>query len=92
MEEFKEHFEKVSEMRYELDPAVIRRVIGEVRDLRGCEKSREANECMNGQLVREEIEEAMKEMREAAPGVDGIKMCYLKEACEEMKDALIGMV
>ena len=47
---------------------------------------------MNGELVREEIEEAMKEMRESAPGEDGIRMCYLKEACEEVKDALIGMV
>ena len=75
VEEFKEHFEKVSEMRYEVDPAVI----GEVRDLRGCEKAREANECMNGELVREEIEEAMKEMRDSAPGEDGIRMCYLKE-------------
>ena len=62
VEEFKEHFEKVSEMRYEADPAVI----GEVRDLRGCEKAREANECINGELVREEIEEAMKEMRVSA--------------------------
>ena len=92
VEEFKEHFEKVSEMRYEVDPAVIGRVIGEVRDLRGCEKAREANECMNGELVREEIEEAMKEMRKSAPGEDGIRMCYLKEACEEVKDALILMV
>ena len=55
-------------------------------------KQREANKCMNGELVREEIEEAMKEMRESAPGEDGIRMCYLKEACEEVKDALIGMV
>ena len=52
VEVFKEHFEKVSEMRYEVDPAVIGRVIGEVGDLRGCEKAREANECMNGELVR----------------------------------------
>ena len=88
MEEFKEHFEKVSGMRYEVDPAVI----GEVRDLRGCEKAREANECMNGELVREEIEEAMKEMRESAPVENGIRMCYLNEACEEVKDAVIGMV
>ena len=64
-------------------------MIGEVRDLRGCEKAREANECMNGEFVREEIEEAMKEMRESAPGEDGIRMCYLKEACEEVKDALM---
>ena len=47
---------------------------------------------MNGELVREEIEEAMNEMRESEPGEDGKRMCYLKEAYEEVKDALIGMV
>ena len=55
-------FEKVSEKRYEVDPAVVEKV----RDLRGCEKAREAKECMNGELGREEIEEAMKEMRVSA--------------------------
>ena len=47
---------------------------------------------MNCELGREETEEATKEMKESAPGEDGIRMCYLKEACEEVKDALIGMV
>ena len=74
VEEFREHFEKVSEKRYEVDPAVIGGVIEKVRDLRGCEKAREANECMNGELGREEMEEAMKEMRESAPGEDGIRI------------------
>ena len=73
VEEFKEHFEKVSEMRYEVDPALIGGVIKEVRELRGCEKARKANECMNGELVREEIEKAMKEIRESALGEDGIQ-------------------
>ena len=63
MEEFREHFEKVSEKRYAVDSAVIGRVIEKVRDLRGCEKAREANECMNGEFGIEEIEEAMKEMK-----------------------------
>ena len=72
VEEFREHFEKVSEKRYEVDPAVIGGVIEKVQDLRGCEKAREANECMNGELGREEIEEAMKEMRESVHGEDGI--------------------
>ena len=69
MEEFREHFEKVLEksLRYEVDRAVIGRAIEKVRDLRGCEKAREANECMNGELGREEIEEAIKEMKESAP-------------------------
>ena len=79
VEDFREHFEKVSQKRYEVDPAVIGGVIEKVQDLRGCEKAREANECMNGEHGREEIEEAMKEMRESAPGEDGLRMCYLKE-------------
>ena len=40
VEEFREHFEKVSEKRYEVDPAVIGGMIEKVRDLRGCEKAR----------------------------------------------------
>ena len=34
----------------------------------------------------------MKGMRESAPIEDGIRICYLKEVCEEVKDALIEMV
>ena len=67
VEEFREHFEKVSEKRYEMDPAVGGGVIEKVRDLRRCKKAREANECTNGELGREEIEEAMKEMKESVP-------------------------
>ena len=89
VEVFREHFEKVSEQRYEVDPAVIRGVIERVQDLSGCEKAREANEFMNGELGREEIEELMKEMKESAPGEDGIRICYLREACEEVKQALL---
>ena len=55
-------------------------------------EAREANECMNYELGREEIEEAMKAKKESAPGEDGIRMCYLKGTCEEVKDALIEMV
>ena len=59
----------------------------------GCEKAREANEWMNVMLGRKEIEAAMKEMKwESAPGEDGIRIYYLKVACEEMKEALIDMV
>ena len=61
-----------------MDPAVIGGVIEKMRDLRGCEKAREANEYMNSELGREEIEEAMKEMKESEPGEDGIRMCNLK--------------
>ena len=34
----------------------------------------------------------MNEMKESSPREDGIRICYLREAFEEMKDALIDMV
>ena len=43
VEEFREHFEKVSEQRYEVDPAVIKGVIERAQDMSGYEKAREAN-------------------------------------------------
>ena len=30
--------------------------------------------------------------KESLPVEDGIRICYLREACEEVKEALIGMV
>ena len=51
--EFREHFEKLSEKRHEVDLTVIGGVIERVQDLRGCEKASKANECMNGELGRE---------------------------------------
>ena len=47
---------------------------------------------MNGVLGREEIEETMKEMKESAPEEDCIRVCSLREVCEEVKELLIGMV
>ena len=45
-----------------MDPAVIGGVIKKVRDLRGCEKAREANECTNGELGGEDIEGVEREL------------------------------
>ena len=36
-----------------MDPVVIRGVIERGQDLTGCEKAREVNECMKGELGRE---------------------------------------
>lgn len=90
--EFREHFMRVSRDRYEEPPSVIEAAIREVNDLRMDEKAMEANEMMNETPAREEIEEAMKEMRESAPGEDGIRIGFVREACEEVREAVCSMV
>ena len=91
-EEFKEHFEKVSEMRYEVDPRVIHEAVNGANDLRGSVEARLGNERMNVVPSRGEIEEAMKEMKESAPGEDGVRMFFIRCACQEVKERVIEMI
>ena len=49
-----------------------RAVIGTM-DLRNDGRAKEANECLNVVHENEEIREAMKETRESAPGLDGVR-------------------
>ena len=47
---------------------------------------------MNEVPTRREIVSAMDEMKESAPGEDGVRLCFIREACEEMKEEVIAMV
>ena len=92
VKDFKEHFERVSKDRYEEDPRVVNEAVGKATDLRGDPKAREANEAMNEVPEREEILEALKEMRESTPGIDGVRVEYIKLANEEIVNSLITIV
>ena len=90
--EFKEHFQRVSCDRYEVDPGVIEGVVAGARDLRGTAEAVLGNDCMNARIEREEIECALKEIRESAPGKDGVRIGYIRYASEEVKERVIGLV
>ena len=90
--EFKEHFQRVSCDRYEVDPGVIEGVLAAARDLRGTAEAVLGNEGMNVRIEREEVECAIKEIRESAPGKDGVRIGYIRYASEEVKERVIGLV
>ena len=90
--EFKEHFERVSKERYEVDPSVIESVIERVDDLRENERARIENDRLNEMPERDEIERAMKEMKDSSPGEDGVRLRYICSACEEVRVRVIGIV
>ena len=52
----------------------------------------EANDLMNEEVSREEVVEAMREMKESAPGLDDVRLMYIVYGCEELKEGVIGMV
>ena len=91
-EDFKGQFERVSCERYEELPEVIEGAVRNARDLRGDVRAIEANESMNRVPSVIEIEAAMKVMKESAPGEDGVRISYIRYACEEMKGRVIEMV
>ena len=90
--EFKEHFQKVSCERYEVDPGVIERVVAGARDLRGTAEAVLGNDSMNARIEDEEVECAIKEIRDSAPGKDGVRIGYIRYASEDVKSRVIGMV
>ena len=90
--DFKEQFERVSQDRYEERPEVIEEAVRNARDLREDVRAIEANARMNRVPSANEIVGVMKEMKESAPGEDGVRISYIMYACEEMKEKVIEMV
>lgn len=90
--EFKDYFESVTKDKYEEEPRVIEEAVNGATDLREEVRAREANELLNEVPEREEIERAMNEMKESAPGEDGVRIGYIRLACEEVKERVIEMV
>ena len=89
VDEFKSHFESVSRDRYEKRPEVIERAVRGAVDLTNDRRAKEANECLNVVPESEEIKEAMKETRESAPGLDGVRIGYIRKACEGIQGRVI---
>ena len=92
VDEFKNHFESVSRDRYEERPEVIERAVRGAVDLRNDSRAREANECLNAVPESEETRKAMKETRESAPGLEGVRIGYIRKACEGTQGRVIEIV
>ena len=75
--EFREHFKRVSVERWENLPEDVQRVVDKAVDLRGDERTKRWRERLGRPPDRAEIEREMGKMREAAPGEDGVRLCFL---------------
>ena len=80
--EFKDHFESVSKERNEDRPEVIERAVRRAVDVKNDSRVKEVNECLNVVPESEDIRKALKEIRESAPELDGVRIWYIRKACE----------
>ena len=82
VDELKNHFESVAKDVYEERPEAIERAVRGAVDLRNDRREKKSNECLNVVPGSEEIREVMKETRESVPGLDGVRIRYIRKACE----------
>ena len=90
--QFREHFKKVSEVRFENTPEEIEETVNRVKDLRGTDKANQWKDILESTPGREEILEQMKKMKDSSPGDDGVRLCYLMKAGPEITNKIIEMV
>ena len=87
VQQFRDHFEGITRDRYEELPRAIAEVVTQVRNLSDDAKSREASRAgetgsrgsRDGEPSELEIRGAMKEMRDTAPGEDGVRLDYIRK-------------
>ena len=91
-DDFREHFKKVSDTRFENDPEEIDRTLEKVEDIRDSEKATQWREQLEEIPSAEEVKEQMQKMRDSAPGEDGVRLSYLLEAGPEVFIMLVNMI
>ena len=67
-------------------------VIEKVEDMGGNQRARYANERLNVVPERDEIERAIKNMRESSLGEDRVRLMYISKACEDVRMRVIEIV
>ena len=91
VEEYKSHFEKVSQERQEVTDQMMSWVLDRVEEMRNDERIREAGEGLEKSLEREEIEKAIREIKDGAPGTDGVSIKVIKFGDETCKERIIQL-
>ena len=91
-EEFREHFKKVSEERFENVPEEVEKVIDLAPDLRRDVRTREWRERLGRPPERAEVEREMRKMKDASPGEDGVRLGYLLKGGEKLMAEVVRIV
>ena len=91
-DEFKAHFSNVSKDRYENDPGTLMNTVKKMPDKSKDVKFITANQKLNTLPSEKKIMEALDEVRESAPGKDGVRMVYIRNAYWKWREKVIHLV
>ena len=91
-EDFRNQFSEVSAHRYENTMEKINEAINLIEDRRTNTALIEANKQLNSDISDVEMQEAMEEVKDSAPGKDEVRMRYIREACAELKINIMDLI
>ena len=87
-EEFRDFFSKVSETRNERTEEQRNETIALIKDLRNNPKAKEAAEKLDRKVTIEEVIKEWKEMKDGAPGKDGVTIKMIRNCHSSVQKAL----
>ena len=90
--QFKEHFMKVSEERFENSPEEIEKAVDMAMDLRQGEEAEEWRRWLNRSPDFVEVTREMAKMRDSAPGEDGVRLRFLCGGGRAVLDEVVKLV
>ena len=92
-DEFKLHFQKVSEERFENDQEDIEKYLDEnVEDISDSDLAREWRDILEDPPSKEEIKKQMDLMKESAPGNDNTRLIYIRKAGPRIFEEIVKLV
>ena len=91
-EQFRNHFKKVSEEKFENRPEDIEKAVDMAEDLRNGEEAEEWRVWLNKVPDYEEVTGQMRQMRDSAPGEDGVRLMYLWNGGRAVLDEVVRLV
>ena len=90
--QFRDHFKRVSEEKFENLPEDIERVVDMAEDLRHGEEAQEWREYLNKVPDFDEVVEQMQMMRDSAPGEDGVRLSFLWNGGRAVLDEVVRLI
>ena len=91
-DEFRTHFMKVSQDRYENDPGELGAAVSKMGDYRHLPAFQQVNDTLNQPPTQIKISESMEKVNDSAPGKDGVRMGYIRAAFPRIKQDISNLV
>ena len=91
-DEFRNHFKKVSDSRFERDPEEIDKFVQEIPDISNTERAKIWRQQLDEIPSKEEIVKQMHKMKNSAPGEDEVRLCYLLTAGGKILEEVVNLV